>query len=215
MPIAGSSIHEFEEISRIRERFLHRENFPQFVQSVKIEGLRGWNGETVKFKFPIVAIAGENGSGKSTLLKAVACAYRNRAEDGSYYPSDFFLNTFWDKIEGVTLSYQIRLSEEVRSYKITKPTERWRSSSRIPERYVWFFDVVRLSPIEATIGYAKIAKSTVTEIMTQDISQEYRDQFSFVMGHDYSKARFATSDVSEDNSVGLLEREFGEISQFH
>ena len=81
MPVPDAPINEFEEIRTIRERFLIRENFPQFVESVKIDGLRGWNGEMVHFKFPIVAIAGENGSGKSTILKAAACAYRNKAED--------------------------------------------------------------------------------------------------------------------------------------
>ena len=215
MPHNEFSTGEFGEIVKIREKFLVRENFPQFVESVKVDGLRGFTGETVYFKFPIVAIVGENGSGKSTILKAAACAYRNRAEDGNYYPSDFFLNTFWDKIEGVTLSYQIRLGIDTKQFKITKATERWRPSTKIYDRYVWFFDVARLLPIEATIGYAKVAKLTASEISNLEISQEFRNHYSFVMGHDYSKARFATSNVSANNKVGLLEREFGEISQFH
>src|SRR5208337_3470312 len=215
MPIEEAPVNEFEEIGKIRERFLLRENFPQFVESVKIDGLRGWKGETVHFKFPIVAIAGENGSGKSTILKAAACAYRNKAEDGNYYPSNFFVNTFWDKIEGVALNFQIRLGTETKSFKITKATERWRPSTKIFDRYIWFFDVARLLPIEATIGYAKVAKLTASEISESEIIHDFRNYYSYVMGHDYSKARFATSNVSANNKVGLLEREFGEVSQFH
>jgi len=215
MPPSRSTTNEYEEIAKIREKFLTRENFPQFIESVKVDGLRGWKGEQVLFKFPIVAIAGENGSGKSTVLKATACGYRNKAEDGNYYPSDFFLETFWDNIEGVTLSYQIRLGSEVRSFKITKATERWRPSKNKINRYVWFFDVARLLPIEATIGYAKVAKSTASEISDSEISEEFRGFYSFIMGHDYTNARFATSNISTKHKVGVLEREFGEVSQFH
>jgi AAA domain, putative AbiEii toxin, Type IV TA system len=38
---------------------------------------------------------------------------------------------------------------------------------------------------------------------------------SHVLGRSYMNARFATSDVNSKKEVGLLTREFGEISQFH
>ena len=35
--------------------------WPQFLQMVAINGLRGWTGQAVEFNFPVVAIVGENG----------------------------------------------------------------------------------------------------------------------------------------------------------
>ena len=34
-------------------------------EAVTIYGLRGWTGETVDFRYPVIAIAGENGSGRA------------------------------------------------------------------------------------------------------------------------------------------------------
>lgn len=60
--------------------------WPQFLEAVYLDGIRGWKSQWVEFRFPVVAIAGENGSGKSTILKAVAAAYRptgNRPQEAS------------------------------------------------------------------------------------------------------------------------------------
>lgn len=215
MTFVESTTKEFSEIKKIRDKFQEKRNWPQFLESIKISGLRGWNGETVDFRFPVVAIAGENGSGKSTILRAAASAYKNRDESARYYPGIFFMNTHWEKIQGVTLTYLIRTGDNSRTVNITKATSRWRFPQVRSNRFVWFFDIARLLPIDATIGYAKIAKLTAREASSEEIRNEYRDWYSYTLGHKYSKARFATSDINSDYEVGLLEREFGEISQFH
>jgi len=87
--------------------------WPQFLQAVSIDGLRGWAGQSVEFKFPVIAVVGENGSGKSTLLKTCACAYENeRAESKRFYPSIFFIDTHWDSIQVFRLLSE---SKEVRN----------------------------------------------------------------------------------------------------
>ncbi|WP_440950555.1 ATP-dependent nuclease [Methanosphaerula subterraneus] len=217
MTFTEVNIMESDEIKKIREKFQERKNWPQFLESIKISGIRGWTGETVEFRFPIVAIAGENGSGKSTILRAAASAYKNKDELATYYPGIFFMDTHWEKIQGVTLTYLIRNWEKYREVKITRVTSRWRfpSSKSRPERFVWFSDISRLLPLDATIGYAKIAKLTAREASSEEITNEYRSWYSFTLGHKYSKARFAKSDVNTDYEVGILEREFGEMSQFH
>src|SRR4051812_3122305 len=80
--------------------------WPLFLESVRIDGLRGWQGEAIEFRFPVVAIAGENGAGKSTALKVAAAAYgppEGRDKNLAFYPDDFFPNTPWEKVEGVVL----------------------------------------------------------------------------------------------------------------
>lgn len=125
------------------------------------------------------------------------------------------MNTHWEKIQGVTLTYSVRTGETTRTVNITKATERWRFPQVRSDRYIWFFDIARLLPIDATIGYAKIAKLTAQEASSEEIQEEYRGWYSYALGHTYSKARFAKSDINTDYEVGLLEREFGEMSQFH
>jgi predicted ATPase len=94
------------------------------LDSVSIDGLRGWNGQSIHFAFPVTAIVGENGTGKSTFLKASACAYENEVDKKrTYYPSSFFIDTHWDSISGVNLSYTVRQGSQVSSFKIKKPKQ--------------------------------------------------------------------------------------------
>ena len=71
---------DHSEISTIRGQY-QSGLWPQMLQMVKIDGLRGWSGQSVEFNFPVVALVGENGSGKSTLMKVAACVYANKDKD--------------------------------------------------------------------------------------------------------------------------------------
>jgi len=205
---------DHEEVNRIR-----RQNqtglWTQFLQMVQIKGLRGWSGQTVEFKFPVVAIVGENGSGKSTLIKVAACAYDNKVQGKRFYPSAFFVETHWDKIQGVEIEYRVKRGERVENFRITKPTQRWRVPDNPPKRDVFLLDIARTLPLDASVGYAKIARLAANEIESTEISDTFREKLSYVLGRKYNKARFATSDVDKKRQVGLLEREWGELSQFH
>lgn len=110
------------EITKIRDQF-QGGLWPQFLERIEINGLRGWNGQSIQFKFPVVAIVGENGAGKSTILKVAATAYD--PQDSAYFPSTFFLDTHWDKLQGVELGYQIKRGDETENFKIRKPSKRW------------------------------------------------------------------------------------------
>lgn len=205
---------DYAEISAIRGQF-QAGLWPQFLQMLKIDGLRGWNGQTVELNYPVVAIVGENGAGKSTLLKVAACVYDNKDKEKRFYPSTFFVETHWDKIQGVNIDFRVRRGASVESFRITKPTKRWRVPENGPKRDVFLLDISRTLPLDASAGYAKIARSAAAEVESAEIDDTFRQRLSHVLGRDYKKARFATSDVDTKRAVGLLEREWGELSQFH
>ncbi len=99
---------DISEIATIRTQF-QAGQWQQFLEMIEITGLRGWTGQAINFNFPVVAIVGENGSGKSTLLKAAACAYEAKEKKNSFYPSSFFIETHWDRIQNVTFNYSFEI----------------------------------------------------------------------------------------------------------
>ncbi len=205
---------DVHEIHQIRQQFTSN-GWPQFLNRVKINGLRSWGGAVVDFKFPIVAIVGENGTGKSTLLKSAACAYDNDNASKRFDPSDFFLQTFWDSIEGVDLEFNVTRGPNVSDYRITKPSKRWRKQANQPKRNVFLLDISRTLPIDASVGYAKIARLASGEVSSSVLSDDFRIKLSHVLGRDYNLARFAVSDVDKGRNVGLLTSGGTEISQYH
>lgn len=203
-----------EEVNTIRKKRLN-EPWPQFLRSVTIDGLRGWTGQEVRFEFPVTVIAGENGSGKSTVLKVAAAAYTNPTDrELSFYPSIFFPVTAWDNVSGVTLTYKIRRGTEDSVFNLRKLTQRWRGLDKRPNRNVVLQDISRTLPLDATVGYAKLAKRG-NETSTNDINAELIPYFSTILGRQYQRARMAQSSQDISRSVGVVEWNNLEFSQFH
>lgn len=205
---------QFVDINKIRRQFVAGE-WPQFLESIEIHNLRGWTGQVVNFGFPVTAVVGENGTGKSTVLKAAAAAYEQPGKSKTYYPSAFFPTTPWDTVEGVKLIYTVRAGSTRRTFRISKAAKRWSFPDNRIKRNVFFFDISRTLPLDASAGYAKIAKQAAQEVSTEDLSPEFTRFFSYVLGRDYARARFASSNVDKSKFVGVVQREFGEVSQFH
>ncbi|WP_162911700.1 ATP-dependent nuclease [Streptomyces koyangensis] len=187
--------------------------WPLFLDAVQIEGLRGWNGESIEFRFPVVAIAGENSAGKSTILKAAAAAYTAEQSGGyTFYPDDFFPNTPWETVQGVTLTYQIRRGSKIDTQTLRKLTSRWRG---MPDRFtrpLFFLDISRTQPVNTQIGYGKAAtKANFTAAVTP-FSDADRTLLSRIMNRPYTASGMATY---QNKQIGVLNTGAGEYSNFH
>lgn len=203
-----------QEVQQIREQFRSGQ-WPQFLEMVEINGLRGFTGQEITFDYPITAIVGENGSGKSTVLKAAACAYENTAPSGTYFPSTFFIDTHWETIKDVTLRFRIKQGPHVHTFQMRKPTKRWSYPHDRYRRSVYILDISRTLPLDATAGYAKIAKQAAGEVAAAVLEDDFVKTLSYVLSRDYKEARFVTPDIDRQKEVGVLRRDFGEVSQFH
>lgn len=205
------------EIGEIRRQFSEGQ-WKKFIRSITINNLHGWNGQRIDFNFPVCAIVGENGIGKSTFLKAAACAYNNIGGP-TFYPSKMYVKTQWDNnsIDGAYIEYVIQEGDRTRPTH-WKKTNDWGYTPKTskPQRSVFFLDVSRTLPLDATAGYAKIAKQSVSENQGNvTLDEESLKGISCVLGRPYAAARFTSTDIDPKKEVGILTNTFGEVSQFH
>lgn len=188
--------------------------WPKRLDWLEIRNMRGWEGQRIEFRFPIVAIVGENGSGKSTVLQAAACAYQNL--DGiSWYPSEFFPETAWDTLRDVRLDYGYRQGTEHLSRSVRKPTRRWLGQPERPERRVEYIDLSRLQPVGTRVGYARIAKSRHVEASATNFGEEQVQRLSEIMGRAYNSAKMALTDIDENREIPVLSKLGNGYSGFH
>lgn len=189
--------------------------WPLFLSSVKVSGLRGWQDETVEFRYPVVAIAGVNGSGKSTILKAAAAAYQAPTSDDTavtYYADDFFPKTPWEDVRGVVLTYTVRQGDSTETITVRKPTSRWRGSPERKPRPSFFFDISRIQPANTQIGYGRTAQEVISRGSTEPLNQDQVSQLNRTLGRTYEEASF---DRNEDKQVGVLTISGIRYSNFH
>ncbi|WP_158283981.1 AAA family ATPase [Azospirillum sp. TSO22-1] len=196
------------EMRRLAAKWQQRTGWPQFLESLEITGLRGWDGQRVPFEFPIVALVGENGTGKSTVLQCAAASYRptNNAppERESWFASDFFPKTVWEDPRGAKIVSTVRQGKETKPYDVRLPGERWRGNPERPQRNVSYIDLRRIQPISARIGYSKLAKEARLEKSAQHFDKDRLARFSQIMGWPYESARIAVTDASEDRKVPVF-----------
>lgn len=193
--------------------------WPKFLQSVTLDGIRGWTGQTIEFRFPIVAIAGENGAGKSTILKTAASAYLvgpqgEQAGAHSYSPDDFFPNTPWETVSGVTLSYSVREGVHTREGTLRKLTVRWRGMPERQQRPVYFLDISRTQPIDTLIGYGRLARVAIAgESAPVPLTDESMHKLSRVLSRSYELGEMSSD--STGKQVGVLTSGGRQYSNFH
>ena len=97
-----------KEMRRLQTKWASTTGWHKRIEWIEIDGIRGWNGQRIDFtKFPMIVICGENGSGKSTILQGAASIYYQNDDLTDWYASDFFPETYWDKMKDAELRYSI------------------------------------------------------------------------------------------------------------
>lgn len=202
------------EVRLLDKKWSAKTHWPNRLDWLEIEGMRGWEKQRISFDFPIVAIVGENGSGKSTILQAAACAYQS--DKRTWYPTEFFPDTAWDNLIGVTITYGYTVGGKAQSGSLRKPTSRWLGQTDRPKRAVRYEDLNRIQPVGARVGYARIAKTLHSEKSSKSFAPDKVSRLSFVMNQEYVSARMAITSVDNKREVPVLnEKSIGDYSGYH
>ena len=212
------------EVRKLQNKWNSGNGWPKRLETIEINGIRGWSGQRIDFKFPIVAVVGENGSGKSTIIQCAASVYQNEDAALTHFPSEFFPDTPWERIIDAEIRFNYRdpmtnsadqlFASTSRSESIRKTKVRWRGYSKRPIRHVEHIDLSRVQPISARTGYARLANPQLKEGTVDAWDDEKIDLLSQVMGHRYESAR--TSQVEDfGGRVPVLSRSGRPYSGFH
>jgi predicted ATPase len=189
--------------------------WPQRLESIEIDGVRGWTGQRVDFPFPIVAICGENGAGKSTILQSAASVYQRPATGKHLFASDFFPDTAWEVVKDASIRFTVRQGSASTSGSVRKPTDRWRGNPDRPKRNVEYIDLARLQPVSARTGYLRIAKANVKETRAVSFEETTLTRLSDIMGKPYATGKMAVTDADDTRSVPVVSINGKDISGFH
>lgn len=206
------------EMRRLQAKWQQNTGWPQRLEWLEIDNLRGWAGQRIPFKFPIMAIVGENGSGKSTILQSAASVYRpkgtSQTEEG-WFASDFFPKTIWENVKDAEIRFSVRQGGRTYEDSVRKPGERWRGNPERPERNVNYIDLRRIQPIAARVGYSKLAKDAMRETSATHFDKERLARFSQIMGWDFESARMAVTDADAKRLVPVLSQRGLTYSGYH
>lgn len=204
-----------KEVRLLKSKWDSNQGWPKRLEWVEIRGIRGWVGQRVDLRFPIVALVGENGVGKSTVLQAAASVYQS--DSNERYASDFFPDTAWEIIKDASITFSFREGDQKGStvLKIRKPTDRWRGNPQRPRRSINFLDLSRVQPIATRVGYARIAKSHTKETTSNVFEGSALDRLSYVMAKKYDMAKLSMTDIDGARPVPILSKDGSTYSGFH
>lgn len=206
---------ESREVAKLKKAF-DRGDFPQHLEWIEINGIRGWRGERIEFRFPIVCISGENGVGKSTILQSVAASFQPKTKDASgFYASSFFPDTPWENVTGATIRGEVKQGQNRLVFSIRRPTERWLGNPERIQRDVVLVDLRRVQPLYARVGFQKIAAKKVKEKSNRAYSPATLERLNNVVGKLYTSAKMGLTDASEGREVPVVEVNGATYSGFH
>lgn len=202
------------EIRRLENNW-NNGHFPKHLEFLELTNLRGWTGQRIEFKFPIVAIVGENGMGKSTIIQAAAALYKPPTGDSGYFASSFFPDTAWEELSGIEIKGSVKEGTTSRVVSVRKPTTRWRGIETRRERPVRFLDLKRILPIYSKTGYSRLAKRQYTEATAEAFDAANLGRLSSIVGKTYTLAKQSTTNADANRKIPVLQTDGNEYSGFH
>lgn len=202
------------EVRRL-ENSWNSDQFPKHLEYLELSNLRGWSGQRVEFKFPIVAIVGENGMGKSTIIQAAASVYKPVPGEVGYFASNFFPDTAWEELTSIEIKGSVKEGQTSRIVSIRKPTTRWRGIESRRERIVRFLDLKRILPISSKTGYPRLAKRQYTEASAELFDDALLRRLSSIVGKSYSLAKQCTTNFDASRKIPVLQTDGNQYSGFH
>lgn len=214
-----------KEMRRLTGKWSTGSGWPKRLEWIQIDKVRGWNKERFELRYPIMAIVGENGVGKSTVLQAIASVYKSKPPKmqgrriqarKSVFASDYFPDTFWDKVTGEIL-YSTRQGNHTlpKDGSLRKPTSRWRGYKERPDRQVVWIDLSRIQPVSARPGYYKLANPQFKEKSCVNLDEQSMERLSQITGRDYNMAKMAYLDADEFRPVPVLGQAGNVYSGWH
>lgn len=205
-----------KEMRLLQNKWDTKAGWPKRLESMEINGIRGWTGQRIDFNFPIIAISGENGSGKSTILQSAAAVYAFPAGgETPWFASDFFPDTPWETIEDASIRFTVREGNSSMAGSVRKPTNRWRGNPSRPVRQVEYIDLARIQPVSARTGYLKLAKPMIKEESATAFDQPTLSRLSQIMGRNYVGGKLSITEADATRSVPVIVIGGKDVSGFH
>jgi predicted ATPase len=201
------------EMRRLQKTWESNTGWPKRLEWLEISGLRGWTGQRIVFKFPIMAIVGENGAGKSTIIQSAASVFKGEGKKGKF-ASDFFMSTAWDEISNVNIKYGYREGTS-KEGSIRRRQTRWLGNADRPARPVEYIDLSRVQPVSVRAGYARIAKTKHIEKSSEAFDPNRVKRLSGILGREYDSAKMALSDIDDKRFVPVVSTHGISYSGYH
>lgn len=193
-----------------------KKNYGKYLSKLSLRPVRGFDGESVTFDFPVTAIVGPNGGGKTTILGAAACAYK------SIQPRRFFAKSgkYDEAMKDWSIEYEI-VDRSLSSKESTRRTASFKNSKwnrDALDREVLVFGVSRTVPVNERVELSKCISNnfSVPSSQVSDFNESVRKAVSRILGKDIAK--FKQLSIGTSGRVTLLTgqtKEDKSYSEFH
>jgi predicted ATPase len=177
---------------------------------LKTGKLRGLNSLSIRFEYPIAAIAGKNGAGKSTILAMACCAFHNwshgyklpKRKYAYYTFSDFFIQHGSESsLQGIEISYLIASNQWKKSSKMPDGTGlgsqtrkknsggKWNDYDLRIHRTVVFLGIERIVP-HSERSQSKSYVRSFKDIKAKGWDSKVKDIVGYILNKKYDDFRF-------------------------